>query len=50
MSSPKKIKANRKNAQASTGPVTPEGKERSSKNATRHGFTGQSLVYRFNKT
>jgi hypothetical protein len=44
MTSPVKIEANRQNAEHSTGPVTPEGKERSSKNATRHGFTGQTLV------
>jgi hypothetical protein len=35
---------NRQNAQASTGPKTEEGKQRSSLNATRHGFTGQTLV------
>jgi hypothetical protein len=44
MTSPVKIEANRQNAQQSTGPITPEGRERSSKNATRHGFTGQTLV------
>jgi hypothetical protein len=38
------IQANRQNAQLSTGATTPEGKKRSSLNATRHGFTGQSLV------
>jgi hypothetical protein len=35
---------NRQNAEASTGPKTEEGKQRSSLNATRHGFTGQTLV------
>jgi hypothetical protein len=35
--SPAKIEANRRNAQRSTGPITPEGKARSSKNALRHG-------------
>jgi hypothetical protein len=39
-----KIESNRQNAQNSTGPTSPEGLDRSSKNATRHGFTGQSLV------
>ena len=36
--------ANRENAQHSTGPRTPEGKKRSSLNATRHGLTGQLIV------
>jgi hypothetical protein len=36
-SSPAKIEANRSNARRSTGPLTPEGKARSSKNALRHG-------------
>jgi hypothetical protein len=34
---------NRQNAQSSTGPKTEAGKQRSSLNATRHGFTGQTL-------
>jgi hypothetical protein len=36
-SSPAKIDANRSNARRSTGPITPERKARSSKNALRHG-------------
>jgi hypothetical protein len=38
------IAANRCNAQLSTGPITEEGKDRSSQNATRHGFTGLTLI------
>ena len=44
MPTPAQIEANRQNAQLSTGPATPAGLERSAKNATRHGFTGQSLL------
>jgi hypothetical protein len=36
-SSPAQIEANRRNALRSTGPITPVGKARSSKNALRHG-------------
>jgi hypothetical protein len=38
------IESNRQNSLSSTGPVTEEGKQISSQNATRHGFTGQSLI------
>jgi hypothetical protein len=38
-----RLRANRLNAQKSTGPRTEEGKQRSRLNATRHGFTGQVL-------
>jgi hypothetical protein len=36
--SPQKLAANRANAQHSTGPKTPEGKEKSSQNSRKHGF------------
>jgi hypothetical protein len=35
---------NRANAQHSTGPITEEGKRKSSLNALRHGLTGQIVV------
>src|SRR5580692_1374136 len=44
MSSPNRIKINRANSQHSTGPKTPDGKQRSSLNALRHGLTGQIVV------
>jgi hypothetical protein len=44
MSTNDRINANQLNAQKSTGPVTPAGLERSSRNATKHGLTGQTLV------
>jgi len=40
----KQIEANRKNAQKSTGPKTPEGKERSRANGLKHGLTGAGVV------
>jgi hypothetical protein len=44
MATPQQIEANRKNAQSSAGATTEAGKKRSSLNATKHGFTGQSLI------
>ena len=39
MASERTIAANRSNATASTGPRTPHGKARASRNARKHGFT-----------
>jgi hypothetical protein len=44
MASPAQILANHSNAQRSTGPKTHEGKQASSRNATRHGLTGTQIV------
>jgi hypothetical protein len=41
MATAAQIEANRQNAQASTGPATEEGRERSSRNALKHGFTSK---------
>jgi hypothetical protein len=43
MATQQQQKANKENAQGSTGPVTPQGKLKSSLNATKHGFTGLTL-------
>ncbi len=39
-----RISANRQNALRSTGPKTPEGKERSRANSLKHGLTGEGVV------
>lgn len=44
MSTEKQVAANRKNSQNSTGPVTPEGKARSSMNALKHGLRSERTV------
>ena len=44
MTSLKQIEANRRNAQKSTGPTSAEGKQRSSRNAVRHGLAAETVI------
>jgi len=44
MSTQKQVKANRQNAQKSTGPKTDEGKATVSQNAVKHGLFAQSVI------
>jgi hypothetical protein len=44
MTSARQIEANRRNASRSTGPITEQGKQRSRRNAVRHGLTGETGI------
>src|SRR5262249_40328538 len=44
MTSLRQIEANRDNALKSTGPKTEAGKQRSRRNALRHGFTAETVI------
>src|SRR5271169_2719201 len=44
MTSLRQIESNRRNALRSTGPKTETGKQRSSKNAVRHGLTAETVI------
>ena len=44
MTSSRQIEANRRNAFKSTGPTTDAGKERSRRNAVRHGLTAETVI------
>ena len=44
MTSNSQIESNRKNAQRSTGPRTPEGKSTSAKNALQHGLLSMQVI------
>jgi hypothetical protein len=44
MTSFRQIEANRRNARRSTGPNTERGKERSRRNAVRHGLTAETVI------
>src|SRR2546421_1703945 len=44
MTTYKQIEANRRNARRSTGPISAEGKQRSRRNAVRHGLTAETFI------
>lgn len=44
MNSLRQIEANRRNSLKSTGPTTPAGKGRSSRNAVRHGLSAETVI------
>ena len=44
MATEAQVRANRENAKRSTGPKTPEGKERVRRNALKHGLTGKGVA------
>ena len=44
MTTLRQIESNRRNAEKSTGPKTPDGKRRASQNAVRHGLTAETVI------
>lgn len=44
LATPRQIAANRRNASLSKGPVSAEGKQRSSRNALKHGLAGEGVI------